>query len=58
VIPRTRAAVPHSTRAGAALLSGGERQTTTERELEWLTRSTRARWLVAVLEMPKGRPWT
>ena len=39
--------VPHSTRAGAALLSG-ERGTTTRRALEWLrgTVTSGARWLV------------
>lgn len=41
---RTRAAVPHSARAGAALSSGGERGTTatTGRVSELSTRSIRA----------------
>ena len=34
VMPRTHADVPQSARAGVALLSGGERETTTERALE------------------------
>ena len=42
VMPGTRAAVPRSGRAGAALLSGRKRKTTMVRELERLTRSMRA----------------
>ena len=38
VMPRTRAALLHSARAGAALMSSGERETMTGRALEWLTR--------------------
>jgi len=39
VMPRDRAAIPHSTRARSALLSGRERETMTERALELSTRS-------------------
>jgi len=42
VMPRTRAALLHSARVGAALMSGGERETMTGRALEWLTISMRA----------------
>jgi len=47
-MPRTCVTVPHSARAGAALLSDGERGTTTRRALEWLrgTVTSGARWLV------------
>jgi len=38
-MPRDRAAIPHSTRARSALLSGRERETMTERALELSTRS-------------------
>ena len=34
VMPKTCATVPQSVRAGTSLLSGGERETTTERALE------------------------
>jgi len=44
-MPRTRAAVPRSARARAALMR--------ERALEWLTKSTKARWLVAALEIQR-----
>jgi len=50
VMPRTRAAMPRSARAGAALLR--------ERALEWLTKSTKARWLVAALEIQRTHDTT
>jgi len=58
VIPRIRATVLHSTRAGAALLSGGERETTMGRALQWSTRSMRASPMSSLIgTMTSGARW-
>jgi len=49
VIPRTHAAVPQSARARAASLSDRDREMTTGRALEWLTRPMRASLLTGTV---------